>query len=213
MTTLKFSMKTDIWAYGIVLLEMAENGRTPLHGLINSEVMARIQSGYIPPQPQTCTDVLYGLMKDCWHIDPAERPTFQDICARLEDDEFQDADHDHRSEMGSDIGAPEDENNYMIPGGAPTRFGTTTGYEGLSATLIKKRQAQQLALVNEGLYGFPVRTAAFFRQKRTPDDAIGTHTCSLQALYACDQSHSSRLSTFLTGSHCKMRPNTKGCFD
>jgi hypothetical protein len=27
---------------------------------------------------------------------------------------------------------------------------------------------------------------------------------------ACDQWHSSRLSTFLTGWHCKFRPNTKG---
>jgi hypothetical protein len=27
---------------------------------------------------------------------------------------------------------------------------------------------------------------------------------------ACDQCHSSRKFTFLTGSHCKLRPNTKG---
>jgi hypothetical protein len=32
----------------------------------------------------------------------------------------------------------------------------------------------------------------------------------LKLLHACYQWHSSRVSTFLTSSHCKLRPNTKG---
>jgi hypothetical protein len=32
----------------------------------------------------------------------------------------------------------------------------------------------------------------------------------LKRCHSCDQWHSSRLSTFLTGSHCKYHPNTKG---
>jgi hypothetical protein len=35
----------------------------------------------------------------------------------------------------------------------------------------------------------------------------------LKLLHACDQWHSSRVSTFLTSSHCKSRPNAEGiCF-
>jgi hypothetical protein len=47
---------------------------------------------------------------------------------------------------------------------------------------------------------------------------LGSHACSLEALasarlklvHACDQWHSSRLCTPLTGWHCKFRPNTEG---
>jgi hypothetical protein len=47
------------------------------------------------------------------------------------------------------------------------------------------------------------RPVRFFRQKLTLEDAVGSHTCSLQW-------HSSRVFTPLTGSHCKLRPNTEG---
>jgi hypothetical protein len=52
-------------------------------------------------------------------------------------------------------------------------------------------------------------TVRVFRQKSTLEDAIEFHAFApLEALHACDQWHSSWLSTFLTGSHCKSRPNT-----
>jgi hypothetical protein len=35
----------------------------------------------------------------------------------------------------------------------------------------------------------------------------------LKLLQACDQWHSSRMSAPLTGSHCKLRPNTEGCVE
>jgi hypothetical protein len=47
---------------------------------------------------------------------------------------------------------------------------------------------------------------ACFRQKFILEDAISSHACSLQ----CDQWHSSRVSTFLTGSYFQLRPNTEG---
>jgi hypothetical protein len=55
-------------------------------------------------------------------------------------------------------------------------------------------------------------TVRVFRQKSTLEDAIEFHAFALRLklLQACDQWHSSRLSTFLTGSHCKFRPNTEG---
>jgi hypothetical protein len=34
--------------------------------------------------------------------------------------------------------------------------------------------------------------------------------CSAKRCHACDQWYSSRVSTFLTSSHCKLRPNTEG---
>jgi hypothetical protein len=42
---------------------------------------------------------------------------------------------------------------------------------------------------------------------RMPLDPTHVH---LKLLYACDQWHASRVSTPLTGLHCKLRPNTEG---
>jgi hypothetical protein len=39
---------------------------------------------------------------------------------------------------------------------------------------------------------------------------IPTPLLRLKLLQACDQWHSSRASSFLTSSHCKLRPNTEG---
>jgi hypothetical protein len=36
------------------------------------------------------------------------------------------------------------------------------------------------------------------------------HLCSARSKHACDQWRSTRVSTFLTGSHCTLRPNTEG---
>jgi hypothetical protein len=51
---------------------------------------------------------------------------------------------------------------------------------------------------------------ARFRQKPTLEDAIGPTPARLKLLQACDQCHSSRVSTPRTGSHYKLRPITEG---
>jgi hypothetical protein len=51
---------------------------------------------------------------------------------------------------------------------------------------------------------------ARFRPNFPLEDAIGSDTCSLQANMRVTNDISSRVSTPLTGWHCKMRPNTEG---
>jgi hypothetical protein len=54
-----------------------------------------------------------------------------------------------------------------------------------------------------------LRTVRFFRQKSTLEDGIGSHACSLEAL-PCVWSRAFLSGVhFLTGSHCKLRPNTE----
>jgi hypothetical protein len=55
-----------------------------------------------------------------------------------------------------------------------------------------------------------MRYGSSFRQKFTLGMPLVPTPARLKLLHACDQWHSSLLSTFLTSSHCKMRPNTKG---
>jgi hypothetical protein len=54
-------------------------------------------------------------------------------------------------------------------------------------------------------------TVRVFWQDFALDDAIGSHACSFETLQCvCDQWYSSLVLTPLTGSHCKLRPNTEG---
>jgi hypothetical protein len=55
-------------------------------------------------------------------------------------------------------------------------------------------------------------TVRVFPQKVTPEDAIGSHACSLEASMRGTNGIPLGGFTSLTGWHCKVRPNTKGAF-
>jgi fyn-related kinase len=74
-----FSIKSDVWSYGILLVEMITRGQHPYPGLKNQEVLAKLEMGYRHPQPRRCPDDLYTWMLKCWDKTPADRPTFQSL--------------------------------------------------------------------------------------------------------------------------------------
>lgn len=75
----KFSIKSDVWSYGILLYELVTHGSIPYAGMQNKEVIEQIQRGYRIPKPTNCDcpDEVYRKMRDCWHTDPDKRPTFE----------------------------------------------------------------------------------------------------------------------------------------
>jgi serine/threonine protein kinase len=88
MQTMRFSSKTDVWAFGIVLLEIYTDGDTPIKELTNQEVMAQIQSNYLvdkAPKPAKCPADMHRLMCDCWSLTVSNRPTFAQLIERLGD--------------------------------------------------------------------------------------------------------------------------------
>ena len=44
-----------------------------------------IEKGYRMECPERCNTVIYGMMSNCWDIDPKERPNFKEICKLLAD--------------------------------------------------------------------------------------------------------------------------------
>lgn len=54
------------------------------------------------------------------------------------------------------------------------------------------------------------RTVPVFRQKLAIENAVGSHTCSLEACAACNHCHSSRASSTSYHCHRKLHHNTKG---
>ncbi|KAG5841582.1 hypothetical protein ANANG_G00168150 [Anguilla anguilla] len=81
----RFSIKSDVWSFGIVLTELVTKGMSPYPGLVNREVLEQVHGGYRMSCPQGCPDSLYQLMMNCWGKQPDERPTFAYIQTFLED--------------------------------------------------------------------------------------------------------------------------------
>lgn len=79
----KFSIKSDVWSYGILLYELVTHGSIPYAGMHNKEVIEHVQRGYRLPKPTNCDcpDEVYRKMRDCWHTDPEKRPTFEFLTA------------------------------------------------------------------------------------------------------------------------------------
>uniref|UniRef100_A0A3B5M030 Tyrosine-protein kinase n=1 Tax=Xiphophorus couchianus TaxID=32473 RepID=A0A3B5M030_9TELE len=80
-----FSIKSDVWSFGILLTEIVTYGRIPYPGMSNPEVIQNLERGYRMPAPENCPDELYDIMKECWTERPEDRPTFDYLKHLLED--------------------------------------------------------------------------------------------------------------------------------
>jgi len=81
----KFSIKSDVWSFGILLVEIVTYGRIPYPGMTNAEVLQSVDEGYRMPSPSGTPELLYQIMLDCWKQSPEDRPTFESLQWRLED--------------------------------------------------------------------------------------------------------------------------------
>ena len=81
----RFSIKSDVWSYGIFLWELITYGQVPYSGMNLTETQAKLEQGYRMPQPPGCPDPLYQIMSDCWNENPEERPTFERLKYHMED--------------------------------------------------------------------------------------------------------------------------------
>ncbi|XP_076839929.1 proto-oncogene tyrosine-protein kinase Src isoform X2 [Brachyhypopomus gauderio] len=81
----RFTIKSDVWSFGVLLTELATKGRVPYPGMVNREVLDQVERGYRMPCPPECPDSLHELMLTCWRKEPEERPTFEYLQGFLED--------------------------------------------------------------------------------------------------------------------------------
>ncbi|KFO31488.1 Tyrosine-protein kinase HCK [Fukomys damarensis] len=80
-----FTIKSDVWSFGILLMEIVTYGRIPYPGMSNPEVIRVLEHGYRMPRPDHCPEELYNIMIRCWKNRPEERPTFEYIQSVLDD--------------------------------------------------------------------------------------------------------------------------------
>ena len=81
----RFTIKSDVWSFGIIICEVITYGRFPYPGMTNAQVLEALQQGYRMPRPMGCPDKLYDIMLDCWREEPGQRPTFETLQWQLEE--------------------------------------------------------------------------------------------------------------------------------
>lgn len=73
----RFSSKSDVWAYGVLMWEIFTCGKMPYGRLKNTEVVERVQRGIILEKPKACFKEVYEVMRICWAHNPEVRPSFR----------------------------------------------------------------------------------------------------------------------------------------
>ncbi|KFP87940.1 Tyrosine-protein kinase CSK, partial [Acanthisitta chloris] len=79
----KFSTKSDVWSFGILLWEIYSFGRVPYPRIPLKDVVPRVEKGYKMDAPDGCSAVVYEVMKKCWTLDPVHRPSFHQLREQL----------------------------------------------------------------------------------------------------------------------------------
>ncbi|XP_069810192.1 tyrosine-protein kinase Srms [Dendropsophus ebraccatus] len=79
----KYSSKSDVWSFGVVIFEVYSLGDVPYKGMNNREVMAKVAQGYRLPQPHGCPAEMYKIMLLCWMEKPQGRPSFLELVEKL----------------------------------------------------------------------------------------------------------------------------------
>ena len=79
----KFSVEGDVWSFGVVMWEVFSFALQPYYGICNEEVTDAIRHGKTLKIPEDCPSEIYELMKECWSMDPQNRPTFSELYDRI----------------------------------------------------------------------------------------------------------------------------------
>lgn len=79
----RFSSKSDVWAYGVLIWEIFSCGKMPYGRLKNTEVVERVQRGIILEKPKACIKELYEIMCNCWAPCAEDRPSFRALKEQL----------------------------------------------------------------------------------------------------------------------------------
>uniref|UniRef100_A0A673LIZ9 receptor protein-tyrosine kinase n=1 Tax=Sinocyclocheilus rhinocerous TaxID=307959 RepID=A0A673LIZ9_9TELE len=83
LQTHKFTTKSDVWSFGVLLWELMTRGAPPYSDVNSFDITIFLLQGRRLLQPEFCPDALYNVMIECWHPKPERRPTFSELVSRI----------------------------------------------------------------------------------------------------------------------------------
>ncbi|CAG7824896.1 unnamed protein product [Allacma fusca] len=82
----KFTLKTDMWAFGVTLWEIFSLGEDPHPGIKWSpDFVAMLEKGYRMDKPAFATPDMYQVLLRCWYRYPNDRLNFVQMKGRIRD--------------------------------------------------------------------------------------------------------------------------------
>ncbi|KAM7415166.1 hypothetical protein PAMA_019812 [Pampus argenteus] len=83
LQTHKFTTKSDVWSFGVLLWELMTRGAPPYSDVNSFDITVFLMQGRRLLQPEFCPDALYTVMIECWHPKPERRPSFSELVSRI----------------------------------------------------------------------------------------------------------------------------------
>ncbi|TDG42014.1 hypothetical protein AWZ03_011552 [Drosophila navojoa] len=80
----RFSNKSDMWSFGILLWEIYSFGRVPYPRIPLADVVKHVEVGYKMEAPEGCPTEIYEMMRQAWDLNPVKRPTFAELKVKLQ---------------------------------------------------------------------------------------------------------------------------------
>ncbi|XP_023677076.1 tyrosine-protein kinase ITK/TSK [Paramormyrops kingsleyae] len=72
----KFSSKSDVWSFGVLMWEVYNEGRIPYENRSNGEVVEGLKLGLRLLKPRLAPELVFQLMEWSWKEKPEDRPSF-----------------------------------------------------------------------------------------------------------------------------------------
>jgi ephrin-A len=81
--SMRFTTSSDVWAFGMLMVEVYTDGKRPFRGLPNAAIFGAVMTGTRPERPEICPPAVYTIMQQCWILESTRRPSFESISSHM----------------------------------------------------------------------------------------------------------------------------------